>query len=155
MRTQLEHVPMPAHAEWTWLEAYGLISADPVIVHGENWTAAREAVAARLESLIPRAALDAELARSAAFADIPPAALIQRGSGWGPNARARPRESGRSVLPLCPLTTLRSLRLRRRGWRCSTSARCLTAICRGTAGVYGTIGMARPAAEAAGFRRAN
>ena len=58
---------MPAGAAWTWLEAYGLMEADPAVVHGDDWTAAREAVAARLDGLISRAALDAELARGAAF----------------------------------------------------------------------------------------
>lgn len=98
-RTQLEHLPMPAHAEWTWLEAYGLMEADPVVVQGTDWTAARESVAERLERLIPREALDAELARSAAFADLPPEEIVQRGSGWGALERRRRDVSGER--PFC------------------------------------------------------
>ena len=46
------------------------MEADPTIVHGTDWIAARESVAGRLECLISRETLDAELARSAAFADL-------------------------------------------------------------------------------------
>ncbi len=98
-RTQLEHLPMPANNEWTWLEAYGLLEADPAIVHGADWTAACETVADRLECLIARAAMDAELARSAAFADLPPDAIIQRGSGWGALERRRREVAGER--PFC------------------------------------------------------
>ena len=98
-RTQLEHVPMPAGAAWTWLEAYGLMEADPAVVHGDDWTAAREAVAARLDGLISRAALDAELARGAAFADRPPDEIVQRGSGWGALERLRREATGEK--PFC------------------------------------------------------
>ena len=74
---------MPAGAEWEWLEAYGLMEAHPKAVHGDDWAAARQAVEAPLERLIPRADLNAEFARGAAFVDRAPAELFQRGSGWG------------------------------------------------------------------------
>jgi tetratricopeptide (TPR) repeat protein len=98
-RTQLEHLPMPVNTEWTWLEAYGLMEADPTIVHGTDWIAARESVAGRLECLISRETLDAELARSAAFADLPPEEIIQRGSGWGALERRRCEAAGQR--PFC------------------------------------------------------
>jgi tetratricopeptide (TPR) repeat protein len=98
-RTQLEHLPMPGSAEWTWLEAYGLMEADPTVVHRADWTAARESVAERLESLISREALNAELARSATFADLPPEEIIQRGSGWGALERRRCEAAGER--PFC------------------------------------------------------
>jgi len=82
-RTQMEHLPMPARTEWAWLEAYGLLEADPARVHSPDWRAARQAAAVSLEALIPRAAVDAEFARGAAWVDQPPDELIQRGSGWG------------------------------------------------------------------------
>jgi hypothetical protein len=98
-RTQLEHLRMPAAAEWSWLEAYGLIEADPAAVHGSDWGQAQEAVEERLERLISRAAHEAEYERSAAFADQPPQELLQRGSGWGSLERLR-REAAEET-PFC------------------------------------------------------
>jgi tetratricopeptide (TPR) repeat protein len=97
-RTQLEHLPMPGQTTWAWLEAYGLMEADPAIVHGENWDAAETAVAHHLESLIPTAALEAEFARSAAFANQPPVELWQLGSGWGALERIRRQQAGEPPL---------------------------------------------------------
>jgi len=82
-RTQAEHVRMPAGADWTWLEAYGLMEADSEAVHGPDWPAAQQIVEDRLEHLIPRSSLNAELDRGRELADRPPDELIQRGSGWG------------------------------------------------------------------------
>ncbi len=93
-RTQMEHLPMPAGAEWAWLEAYGLMEADPDIIHGDDWPRARHSVEDALQALIPRADLDAEFERSAGFADTPPSELIQRGSGWGALERIRREASG-------------------------------------------------------------
>ena len=98
-RTQLEHLPMSANTEWSWLEAYGLMEADPAVVHGDDWMAARESVADRLEALISREDLDAELERSAAFVDRPPDAIVQRGSGWGTLERLRREKAGER--PFC------------------------------------------------------
>mgnify|MGYP000892266655 CR=1 FL=1 len=97
-RTQLEHLPMPPGAEWTWLEAYGLMDADPSAVHGPDWQAAVADVGLRLEELIPRASLDAELARCTGWLDSPEGSqavtLLQRGSGWGALERVRREASG-------------------------------------------------------------
>lgn len=98
-RTQLEHLPMPANTEWSWLEAYGLMEADTAVVHGDDWKAARESVAARLEALISHEDLDAELRRSAAFVDLPPDEIMQRGSGWGALERLRREKAGER--PFC------------------------------------------------------
>ena len=98
-RTQLEYLPMPTGAEWSWLEAYGLMEADPAAVHGSDWTLARQSVEDALEQLIPRAALDAEFERGAEFADLPPAELLHRGSGWGALERLRREASGEP--PFC------------------------------------------------------
>ncbi len=97
-RTQLEHLPMPPGAEWTWLEAYGLMEADPVAVHGRDWQAAVADVGTRLEALVPGSLLDAELSRCASWLDLPEvghaASLLQRGSGWGALERMRREVSG-------------------------------------------------------------
>jgi tetratricopeptide (TPR) repeat protein len=90
---------MPAGATWEWLEAYGLMAADPGIVHGSDWSAARQAVGEQLEALIPRRALDAELERGRAWSDAPPVELFQRGSGWGALERLRREAAGEP--PFC------------------------------------------------------
>jgi hypothetical protein len=98
-RTQMEHLPMPAGAEWAWLEAYGLVEVDAVAVHGGDWARARSAVEDELEALIPRAALDAEFERGARWVDRPPAEILQRGSGWGALERLRREAAGEP--PFC------------------------------------------------------
>lgn len=77
-RTQLEHVPMPGHATWTWVEAYGLLEADPERVHG-SWAEAREAAAEALDRLVLPETLDAQLA-AGGVAGAP--VRLARGSGW-------------------------------------------------------------------------
>jgi len=98
-RTQQEYVPMPAGAEWTWLEAYGLMQADPNVVHSPDWHAAREAAAAEVEAAIPLAALDPRLAETGQDADAPPQESIQLGSGWGALERRRREAAGEA--PFC------------------------------------------------------
>ncbi|MHB0939154.1 MAG: DUF5107 domain-containing protein [Armatimonadota bacterium] len=97
-RTQLECLPMPAGAEWAWLEAYGLLQADPQAVHGE-WDGAWRAVDARLDQLIPQTALDAEFARSTRLADQAPEEVVQHGSGWGALELQRRQHDGEA--PFC------------------------------------------------------
>jgi hypothetical protein len=82
-QTQMEYLSMPAGAEWSWLEGYGLMEAAPEVVHGGDWRQAWQSVEDMLEQLIPRAALDAEFERGDEFVDRPPVELLQRGSGWG------------------------------------------------------------------------
>ncbi len=79
-RTQLEHVPMPGGATWSWVEAYGMAQADPAAVHG-SWDDARSAVAASLEELVPARDLESALASAAEFAVS--GEMLCRGSGWG------------------------------------------------------------------------
>ncbi|RJL30094.1 DUF5107 domain-containing protein [Bailinhaonella thermotolerans] len=76
-RTQLEHIPMPGGAEWSWVEAYGLVEADPAAVHG-TWDEARAAVGEAVDRLVPASALD-----SAALPPDVAGELLARGSGWG------------------------------------------------------------------------
>ncbi len=98
-RTQMEHLPMPAHTAWEWLEAYGLMEADSHAVHSSDWSLARRAVEDQLERLIPRVALDAAFEQGRALADRPPDELLQRGSGWGTLERLRRAASGEP--PFC------------------------------------------------------
>lgn len=98
-RTQLEHLPMPANAEWSWLEAYGMMQADPAAVHGQDWEQAWRTVDAGLDTMIPQQALDAEFTRSKAIANLPPETVVQRGSGWGMLELSRRARDGEK--PFC------------------------------------------------------
>ncbi|MCP4639102.1 MAG: DUF5107 domain-containing protein [bacterium] len=90
-RTQVECIPMPGKAAWSWLEAYGFMEADGDTVHGD-WIAAREHVAALVEELVSQDTANAAHKASAAMADRAPDSIIQRGSGWGAlEARRRAR----------------------------------------------------------------
>ena len=78
--TQMEHLPMPGNANWQWLEAYGLMQADPAIAHGE-WDAATAHVGGLLEDMLPRERLDEMLAALAT--DLSPECTREMtGSGW-------------------------------------------------------------------------
>ncbi|MFF9909853.1 DUF5107 domain-containing protein [Streptomyces sp. NPDC013457] len=83
-RTQLEHLKLEGGAEFSWLEAYGPLAAEPGAVHGEDWAAARAEVERSLESALPRAAVDAahEAWRNGS-ADAEPVTVLGVGSGWG------------------------------------------------------------------------
>ncbi|MDJ0462793.1 DUF5107 domain-containing protein [Streptomyces sp. H27-C3] len=82
-RTQLEHVPLEAGAEFSWLEAYGPLAADAPTVHGEDWQAARDETELRLESALPRAQVDAAFEAWRPYADSEPIRSLATGSGWG------------------------------------------------------------------------
>ncbi len=97
-RTQTEHIPMPARTTWEWLEGYGLMAADPAVVHGADWVAARETVHTGLETMLPRAAMDAEMERTVAWVDQAPQEIVQHGSGWGALEQGRLQAAG---LPPC------------------------------------------------------
>ena len=93
-RTQDECLPMPARAEWTWTEAYGLLEADPAEVHSPDWERARRAAEEALARLLPEEQhrrWDRELA---AVTDAPCAEILHRGAGWGALERRRVAVSG-------------------------------------------------------------
>jgi len=92
--TQGEYVAMPVHAEWSWLEAYGLIETDPAQTHNKNWPTAYKSVEQQLERELPRQLMDAELARSATIANRAPVELLHQGSGWGALERRRREMAG-------------------------------------------------------------
>jgi hypothetical protein len=81
--TQLEHIPMPAKADWSWTEAYGLLEAEAAAVHGSDWEGAQRSVEDALEQLITAEALDAVHQDGETFQDQPPVEILQHGSGWG------------------------------------------------------------------------
>ncbi|WP_326693669.1 DUF5107 domain-containing protein [Streptomyces sp. NBC_01766] len=82
-RTQLEHVRLEAGAEFSWLEAYGPLAAEPSTVHGDDWAAARTEAESRLEAVLPRARVEAAYEAWYACADREPHETLATGSGWG------------------------------------------------------------------------
>jgi hypothetical protein len=99
-RTQLEHLPLPAHESWSWVEAYGLLDADGQATHSDDWDRAVSAAGAALESLLPRARLDEIHEQSRTWVDTAPAEVLQRGSGWGALERRVRLASGDDSLVL-------------------------------------------------------
>ncbi len=97
--TQSHYVPMPAGAEWSWLEAYGLMEADPAVVHGPDWPAAWRLVEDRIDEMLPEAEMAAKLAWTEPLANRPPEEILQRGSGWGVLERRRRVDAGEP--PFC------------------------------------------------------
>ncbi|MFB7914307.1 DUF5107 domain-containing protein [Streptomyces sp. NPDC056061] len=82
-RTQLEHVPLEPGGEFSWLESYGPLSADPGAVHGDDWAVARAETGRRLAEALPRADVDAAYAAWRRCADTEPGESLATGSGWG------------------------------------------------------------------------
>ncbi|MGW6871608.1 DUF5107 domain-containing protein [Streptomyces xanthophaeus] len=82
-RTQLEHVRLEGGAEFSWLEAYGPLSADPGAVHGADWAAARAAAGGALDRVLPREQVDAAYEAWRGRADTEPGERLATGSGWG------------------------------------------------------------------------
>lgn len=72
-RTQLEHVRLDAESEVAWLEAYGPLGSPAGVEEAE----------ARLEAVLPRAAVDTAYAAWKPYADTEPGEMLAVGSGWG------------------------------------------------------------------------
>ncbi len=99
-RTQLEHLPMPAGATWSWLEAYGAVHADPERVHGEDWHCAWQEVDNRLSVMLPGQRLEQEAQRARSWQQIQPDEILQLGSGWGVLETIRRQKKGEA--PFAP-----------------------------------------------------
>ncbi|MBN1344459.1 MAG: DUF5107 domain-containing protein [Phycisphaerae bacterium] len=97
--TQSHMIRMPGRAEWSWLEAYGLMEADGTVVHGSDWPAAWQVVEKRLDEIAPQEWLEQELARTEGTANRVPEEALQVGSGWGALERRRRERAGEG--PLC------------------------------------------------------
>lgn len=81
--TQLEHLRLDAGGQISWTEAIGPISVDPALAHAE-WDAAGDAAAAALAAAVPEEQLDEVHRRWLRdTADLAPAELMHRGSGFG------------------------------------------------------------------------
>jgi hypothetical protein len=94
-RTQAEHLPMPAHASWSWLEAYGPLNVDPAAARSAEWAASRAVVERAVEATIAREDLERRYRSFGPVADASPAASIHAGSGWGALEARRLRAQGK------------------------------------------------------------
>jgi len=92
--TQNEYLPMPPGARWEWLEAYGLMQADPGTVHGEDWPAAWGHVQARLDAAVSAEHLATELAATEDLAARAPREILSHGTGWGALEKRRREAAG-------------------------------------------------------------
>jgi tetratricopeptide (TPR) repeat protein len=92
--TQLEHLHMPPGADWSWLEAYGLLQADAALVHSTDWEQVIQSVEAELQFLSLYTELTREYEQGAEYSQAPPEAILQRGSGWGALERRRREACG-------------------------------------------------------------
>ncbi|MET4921905.1 DUF5107 domain-containing protein [Streptomyces sp. PSRA5] len=101
-RTQLEHVKLDGHEDFSWLESYGPLEADPATVHGADWGAARAEVGDRLERALPRADVDAAYEAWLPHADTEPGERLATGSGWGALEVMRGTMRGGYQLPGTP-----------------------------------------------------
>jgi len=89
--TQMQTLPMPAGAVWEWTETFGLLAADPAVVHGNDWEAAWSRAGKALESILPQKDVDRRHAGFAAVRDRAPDEILSAGSGWGALERLRLR----------------------------------------------------------------
>lgn len=96
--TQLEHVRLPAGQSWSWVEAYGMLTADPKRVHGD-WPGARSAVEESLAAILPLTQLEEDLAEATALADAVPTLHLHQSSGWGALEQRRRHLAGEPPLP--------------------------------------------------------
>jgi hypothetical protein len=98
-QTQFECFPLPSRSELAWTEAYGLMEADPAVVHSDQWERACGAVEAQLSQTLNGSHLERVDATAARFADRPPTELLNKGSGWGALEQQRRARAGETVFP--------------------------------------------------------
>lgn len=94
-RTQLEHVPMPDGAVWTWVEAYGAMSQPAEKVHGD-WNTAIHSVQTAMEQAFGGNIHDAMAPMKDAVAQE--GELLHVGSGWGALENLRRSADGEQAL---------------------------------------------------------
>lgn len=77
--TQLEHIPMPAKTEWSWVEGYTALVADPNKLHGTEWN---EAVSTVNNYLLDKVGDPGKMTFPEEETVIS-RKIIYSGSGWG------------------------------------------------------------------------
>ena len=96
-KTQTECMPMPAHAVWEWLEAYGSLQTTPEKVFGD-WAVARQECLSRLDAALPQEVLDETLERTRESFALKKGVRLYEGSGWGALENARRKCAGEKPL---------------------------------------------------------
>lgn len=96
--TQYECIPMPPKTTWEWLEAYGAMSADPDVVHGDDWQAAKRDVATRLDDMITEDALEDMLDATRPMAKRSAERTLFEGSGWCALENLRREKCGEAAI---------------------------------------------------------
>lgn len=95
--TQLHGLVMPANADWSWTEAFGLMHGDPAELHHPDWPRAVAAARHALTHALPPADLQAMDTAATAQIDQPALEYFHHGSGWGALEKARLGASGLSL----------------------------------------------------------
>lgn len=99
MPTQGDKLLMQPGSNVSWIEAYGLMEADPKRVHGADWNSAWRDIDERLAQQLPAERLDQLLKDTAPLAKRAPEQVIFRGRGWGALENERRARAGE--LPMC------------------------------------------------------
>ena len=80
-RTQYEHLPMPAGAEWTWTEGYGAVTGGEE-AFAADWETALAAASDAVDRLLTPRALAEARRRADGWTRQVPEEVLQLGSGW-------------------------------------------------------------------------
>jgi hypothetical protein len=92
-QTQYEHLPMPAGAQWSWLEAYGNARLDSERA-AADWNSAILHGGERIDALVSVESMDEAEANADLFSKLGPAELLHRGTGWGALESVRRKRAG-------------------------------------------------------------
>lgn len=116
-RTQSEYLTMPSETEWTWLEAYGLMQAEPEVVYDSDWNAAYKFIDRKLKEKMPEDVLESKLLKTNDIVNRKPDEIIQQGSGWGALERRRREDrSEKSFFPQSMIFSDDSLNTGQKFW---------------------------------------
>ena len=77
--TQLEHIPMPARTEWSWVEAYTMLEGDAAKIHSTNWADA----VGEVSRCVAEKVGDPRTLTFPADDTVTRRRIVQQGSGWG------------------------------------------------------------------------
>lgn len=82
-------IPMPAGAQWSWTEAYGMLETDAQKSHAPDWPSAWRYTESVLDKQLPQTRLDALHEEFSRVTPRKPDELLHKGSGWGALERRR------------------------------------------------------------------
>lgn len=97
--TQLHGLVMPAHANWSWTEAFGCLSGPSDELHQPDWARAVTAARDALNRALPPNELQAMDDAAQARREQPAAEYFHHGTGWGALEKERLHLTGLAVPP--------------------------------------------------------